>query len=136
MNRHRTLDQLRAREAWKRVTEVIEAGGGDYSKDYGREVKRLPVRIQTAGLGQALSFLYAKSKAKGRDAKSQLLADLAGWLLDHRKLAARSKGAADRSALLQAIIDGDSDFLRRATDEALKYLQWLGRFTEAEIKQE
>ena len=32
----------------------------------------------------------------------------------------------------EAIIHGDSDFLRRATDEALAYLAWLNRFAEAE----
>ena len=26
----------------------------------------------------------------------------------------------------------DSDFLRRATDETIAYLQWLNRFAEAE----
>ena len=35
-------------------------------------------------------------------------------------------------ALLLAIIYGNSDFLRRATDEVLAYLLWLNRFAEAE----
>ena len=35
-------------------------------------------------------------------------------------------------ALLLAVIQGNSDFLRRATDEVLAYLLWLNRFAEAE----
>ena len=34
--------------------------------------------------------------------------------------------------LLEQIVNGDSNFLRRATDETLAYLQWLNRFAEAE----
>ena len=34
----------------------------------------------------------------------------------------------------QAIIGGDAKLLRRATEEALFYLQWLTRFSEAKFK--
>ena len=34
--------------------------------------------------------------------------------------------------LLERIVKGNSDFLRRATDEVLAYLVWLKRFAEAE----
>jgi CRISPR-associated protein Cmr5 len=33
---------------------------------------------------------------------------------------------------LERIVQGNSDFLRRATDEVLAYLLWLNRFAEAE----
>jgi hypothetical protein len=32
------------------------------------------------------------------------------------------------------VIHGDSDFLRFATAECLAYLQWLVRFTDAELR--
>ncbi len=40
------------------------------------------------------------------------------------------KGANPKH-LLESIIKGDSEFLRRATDEVIAYLQWLNRFAEA-----
>ena len=130
MTAHATLDQLRARHAWGVVDEVRHMHGSA-PMNFAREVKRLPVRIRTAGLGQALGFLYAKSKEA--DVKSRLLTELGTWLLDKRGLAARPNGATHRNAVIRAIMDGDADLLRRATEEALLYLQWLTRFAEAEL---
>lgn len=103
--------------------------------DYKREVKRLPVQIQTTGLGQALGFLYAKSDGN-RDAKGLLLKDLEKWLLDERGSTNQPDSSPGRNRILYAIIYGDAEFLRRMTRESLRYLQWLARFTEAEIKED
>lgn len=135
MKKDITLDQRRARHAWSAIEKILK-NKDNVRQEYAMEVKRLPVRIQTAGLGQALGFLYAKSDGKrNADAKSLLLKDLAEWLLDERRLTDRRTEYSDRSAILQAIIDNNAEFLRRATGEALIYLQWLGRFAEAELKQ-
>ncbi len=128
-----TLDQLRARHAWG----IVEATRNHKaSKDFAAEVKRLPIRIRTAGLGQALRFVYAKSSVCDieKDHRSRLLIALGDWLLKERKLAPRPKDSTDCSALLLAIIESDANFLRQATEEALLYLQWLTRFCEAEFK--
>lgn len=135
MNRHITLDQRRAKHAWNAVKNILQKEE-NISQEYRREVKRLPVRIQTAGLGQALGFLYAKSKGGVPDAKSILLEDLAQWLLVKRKLGNQHEGDFDRSSVLRAIVGGDAEFLRRTTGEAIMYLQWVGRFAEAEIKED
>jgi CRISPR-associated protein Cmr5 len=100
--------------------------GDEKAKTYGRETKRLPVRILTAGLGHALAFVKAKAD-DGKNALNRLHEDLTQWVLTERGL----KGNAPKS-LLESIVLGDSDFLRLATDEALAYLQWLNRFAEAE----
>ncbi len=128
-----TLDQRRAQHAWKAVEQ---AGNLKETKDFAREAKRLPVRIKTAGLGQALAFLNAKSKSDkgGDDYRSRLLTELGDWLLKERGLASPTEGANDGNALIKAIINGDANRLRRATEEALLYLQWLTRFSEAEFK--
>lgn len=74
-----------------------------------------------SGLGQALAFLKAKDYAPG------LVAELSEWT------AIRMPPTdGEPTDLLERIIRSDSDFLRRATDEALAYLQWLNRFAEAE----
>ena len=126
-----TLEQLRARHAWSVISDVR---GSKCDKDFAREVRRLPVRIRTAGLGQALRFIYAKSD--GKDHRSQLLTVLGEWVLSKRRIARRPHATTSNSALLRAIIDNDADTLRRATEEVLLYLQWLSRFCEAEIKVE
>lgn len=125
-----TLDQLRARRAWS-VLEQVRRMHGVNLDEFAREVKRLPVRIRTAGLGQALGFMCAK--AKGNDARTKILEDLAEWLLDKRRLARRPPRSDGRYAVIRAIMEGDADLLRQATEEALLYLQWLSRFAEAEV---
>lgn len=129
-----TLDQRRAQHAWKAVEG---AGKSQDPKDFAREAKRLPVRIKTAGLGQALAFLLAKAKSDkdGGDHRSRLLEELGDWLLEKRKVFRRPNvPEKNRDLLVQAIIGGNANQLRRATEEALLYLQWLTRFSEAEFK--
>jgi len=120
-----TLQQRRARHAWEAIQRVkqLEKSKG---QEYAREAKKLPVRVMASGLGQALAFLASKAADK-KTALSQLHDDLTDWVLRGRPL----QGAVADS-LLQSVIHGDSDFLRRATDEVLAYLQWLTRFAEAE----
>jgi CRISPR-associated protein Cmr5 len=116
-----TLDQQRAHHAWDAVERLKV--GSDEADDYAREAKKLPVRIITAGLGQALSFIHAKKdKKKGL---VDLHKDLTDWA--RRRLPAVAK----HPSLLEAVIHSDSEFLRRATDEVIAYLGWLNRFTEA-----
>lgn len=119
-----TLDQRRARHAWEAVKRVKEKAGPHARQDpkkFGGQAKKLPTRIMASGLGQALAFLKAKDYAPG------LLFELADWVL-----VKRHERQGQPPDLLQEIVNGDSAFLRRATDETLAYLQWLNRFAEAE----
>lgn len=131
-----TLAQRRAHHAWLAVGRVRDK---TEASEYAREAKRLPVQIMTSGLGHAVAFMHAKGKSgsarpkdKSGAARQRLACDLAQWLLEERQLA-DGHMPADGKALIDAIVKRDSDFLRQATDEALKYLQWLTRFAEAEI---
>ncbi|MCI0624643.1 MAG: type III-B CRISPR module-associated protein Cmr5 [Acidobacteria bacterium] len=120
----KTLDQLRAKHAWDVVQRAKQKEGyhqGQDPKKFGGQAKRLPTRILAAGLGQALAFLKAKDYAPG------LLAELTNWV-DLRI----SPKVGEPQDLLERIVKGDSDFLRRATDEVLAYMVWLNRFAEAE----
>ncbi len=113
-----TLDQRRASHAWGVVQRAKQSQD---PKKFGGQAKKLPTRIMTAGLGHALAFLKAKGYAPG------LLDALTDWMAERIPL--RQGESAD---LLERIINGDSDFLRWATDEVLAYLVWLNRFADAE----
>lgn len=119
----KTLDQRRAAHAWEAVGRFKDRK--DDGKEYAGEAHKLPMRIMAAGLGQALAFILAKAREKKKNLK-QLLDDLTDWVIRKRGLTGK------KDTLLESIIDGDATFLRRATDEALAYLQWLNRFAEAE----
>jgi len=127
-----TLDQRRAKHAWKKIISQAQDGHDgerrydDKAREYAREAKKLPTRIMAAGLGQALAFILAKAKDKKPNLK-RLHEDLTDWVIKERPMSAKKA-----HSLMESIIEGDSDFLRRATDEVLAYLLWLNRFAEAE----
>jgi len=126
-----TLDQRRASHAWERVIGQANLKDGqrqydEKAKEYAREAKKLPTRIMAAGLGQALAFILAKAKDKKPNLK-RLHDDLTDWVIKQRPMSAKNP-----DSLMESIIAGDSNFLRRATDEVLAYLVWLNRFAEAE----
>lgn len=120
-----TLDQQRARHAWDAVARA-EAREGAHQpqtpEKFRGQAKKLPVRIMASGLGQALAFLRAKDYAPG------LLAELSDWIAI--RLPPRTREPRE---LLERVVQGDADFLRRATDEALAYLVWVNRFAEAKL---
>lgn len=124
-----TTDQSRSAHAWNEIQHVLQRfDNKDQQKEYGREAKKLPTRIIASGLGQALAFLDAKAKAKGDKPKQHLLrlhTGLASWTNE------RPISMSNPESLTESILNGDTDFLRRATDEALAYLQWLVRFADA-----
>jgi CRISPR-associated protein Cmr5 len=131
-----TLDQRRARHAWNTIQEILKkyphqtVNGKRLPHEKARKIsgqaKKLPTRIIASGLGQALAFLKAKDYAP------DLLVEFGDWVLDKRGQAGSSKAKPKDDELLLAVVRGNSDFLRRATDEVLAYLLWLNRFAEAE----
>lgn len=108
-----TLDQRRASHAWDVVQKVKQLPKSQ-GKEYGGQAKKLPMRIMAAGLGQALAFLLAKAgdpnSPKHKAHRSQVHNDLTDWVIKKRPMP-----AADTDNLVQSIVKGDSDFLRRAT---------------------
>ncbi len=126
---NQTTDQRRAAHAWQAVQAAKQKQWPHKDQDpkkFGGQARKMPVRIMASGLGQALAFLKAKGYAPG------LLIELGDWVLDKRNHPESRKEKPSDTALLEAILNGDADFLRWATDETLAYLQWLIRFAEAE----
>lgn len=117
-----SLDQRRAKDAWQVVRRVNNERPQDKKVDFRRQTKRLPVQIVTSGLGQSLAFLKAKDYAP------DLQNAVRDWMNTRIPVT-----AGDSTDLIERIVNGDSDFLRRATDEVLAYMQWLTRFAEAEL---
>ncbi len=123
-----TLDQRRAGHAWNAVARV-KKDTKNAQGSYRREAKRLPVRILTAGLGHALSFV----QTKGGDAEI-LLRDIADWVLDKRRQPSSSAKRPDADALIRQIIAGNGTDLQIFAAETLSYLEWLTRFAEAALE--
>jgi CRISPR-associated protein Cmr5 len=121
-SQQQTLDQKRARQAWENVKAVKKQ---PFEGDYGSLARRIPALVQTNGLGQTLAFL----KAKGNDNKAhQVLYDhLSDWVVGQMGW---------RRELLVEVVERDTAGYRRATAEAMAFLNWLKRFAEAELEAE
>lgn len=114
----RTLSQMRAQHAWKQVEGVTE---GEIEQ-YAAEAKKLPFQIRNAGLLQTMAFYQAKKKA------SRALGSVESWLVVRKLVAPDSLFATLRQG-------GSAMQLREITREALAYLEWIVRFSEARDKE-
>jgi len=127
----KTLEQDRARRAWRCVQEVTSRSQ-DFQKKYGSLARKAPMLILTNGLGQTLAFLRAKGKDDSSNEHTVLFRQLSNWVLDQ----VGTDTKTDNSDLLQWVLEHDSVTYRRATTEALAFLTWLKRFAEAELSTE
>lgn len=133
MSQLRTLEQERARQAWKDVQSVKEKAqaleeqktgqGKKFEAEYASIALRASSLIQTNGLGQTLAFF--KAKGKERNAYEVFFEHLSAWVTGQ---------CGWSKDLLQEILERDSADYRRATAEALAYLNWHKRFVEAYLE--
>ncbi len=151
-----TLEQRRAQKAWEFVSNCLDAaierleqaikqakdekernnlkdrlnklrkpeGADQWKGKYGSLVRKMPSYILTNGLGQTLAFLKAKGRNEPDSEHEILYCHLSKWLRERLGI---------NGDVLHWITVTDSHQYRRATMEALAFLQWLKRFAEAEL---
>ena len=140
----RTIEQLRASDALKKVKQLRDGTNG-YKVDcdkYASYAISLPSTILMNGLGQAAATLLSSSKRIAKDANEAekkkieidahyvLYKHLEEWLCSGYDQAPY-KGFND---LMAAITVKDRDHYMRAQAEALAWLKWLKKFAEAYLK--
>lgn len=128
-SRQQTLEQKRAARAWQCVEEANRQDD-EVKKKYSTQARKLGGLIQTNGLGQSLAFVYSKAKfweqKRGPEARANgmIFTQVSEWIKGEL-------GLSGDENLLKIIVGRDSAFYRRATNEALAFLNWLKRFAEA-----
>lgn len=126
------LGQRRAACALKAVDDIK---GEDYSGKFRSYVERLPASIVMNGLGQALASELA-SAGRSEEGKSdseahkRLFKEIEDWLLKERVI------YAEKADLMNAIVSGSQEQYVLAQAEALAYLEWLKKFSQAFLKKE
>lgn len=119
-----SLEQKRAAAAWVCVVDVRD-NHNSYKGDYGSLARSAPADIQTNGLGQILAFW----RAKGKDYHKKIYSDLSAWL--------QTRIPESKPDVLEWVMQkANTNDYRRATAEAMAFLQWLKRFAEAELSEE
>ncbi|MFP3870629.1 MAG: type III-B CRISPR module-associated protein Cmr5 [Syntrophobacteria bacterium] len=130
-SKRQTTEQRRAANAWQ---EVEQAGKTLKQKqgDYKRLVRSIVADVLNHGLGQVLAFLRAKGYENGREKQDDhhalLYRHLTDWICGEM--------GWSNTDLLRKLTQGGATtaHYRRATVEAMAYLEWLKRFAEAELE--
>jgi CRISPR-associated protein Cmr5 len=116
------LENGRAEFAYKCVAEVKTCS------DYKSYVKKVPVLIQTNGLGNTLAYMVSKGKAY-----DLIYEHLTSWL---SKEECGCKALPDHTDLLEFVVSQPSMVYRQVTTECLALLNWLRRLAEGMIEGE
>jgi CRISPR-associated protein Cmr5 len=124
ISRQQSLDQRRAERAYENVTAIDEQPNDKLKSRYSALARKVPAMIQTNGLGQALAFLRAKA---GRNKESEhwlIYGHISAWVM-------KQLNQDEAGSLLEWVVQNDSPTYRRATNEAMAFLNWLKRWAEA-----
>ena len=133
---YHTLGQRRASHALSRI-KTLE--GDEYKKKFASYADRLPATIVMNGLGQAMASELAaarlgKSDRKPDEKAHEKLFDIVqDWL---KKSGVYENANPESKWLMEAIVEGSQDDYVRAQAEALAYLDWLKKFSQAYLKGE
>ena len=121
-----TLELERAKFALEKINGVKDAA--DHAK-YRIELRDLPARLHSAGLGQTIASLLASADNKPRQT-------IYTWLQEH--LRKRPVGYPAGSKLIDCIVgaaETNTDYMT-ASREARALATWLKKFAEAFIAAE
>ena len=127
-SRQRSLEQQRAQAAWECVQQVKRA---EFAAEYRSLARSATADIQANGLGQTLAFWRAKGYESGQPKQNSehraLLDHVSQWL------AGQLKWPGGGDALAWITQQASTDDYRRASTEAIAFLNWVKRFAEAEL---
>lgn len=118
------MEQKRAAHALEFIVGLEKDGPGKYGK-FRSYVSSLPATIVMNGFGQAMATELASKKEKGHD---HLFKAVEEWLLTKCGI------YPEESDLMKAITSNGQDEYIRAQAEALAYLVWLKKFSQAYLK--
>lgn len=130
-----SLAQRRAAHALVRVEAHRDRNRGRNDPDYGNYVsyvESLPATILMNGLGQTAATLLSKANGEMNSPHGLLYSDLQNWLCGTDTAAPYPNAAG----LIQAITTGNEKAYLHAQSEALAWLVWLKKFSNAYLKKE
>jgi len=122
MAKVKSLEQIRAKHAWKFIENVKEKKG-----DYLTAMRKLPAMILTSGLGQTVAFYLSKKNEHQ---------NIINRVAEHLSKVMGIEGITCGTDLLKKIMQSNHEEYIILSREALKYATWLKRLAEAELEGE
>ena len=129
----KTLEQERSNYAFESISEIK---GKDFEKDASSLIAKLGTLILTNGLGNTLAFLF--SKAKNHHHHLEIIVIISNWLykLEGRKEEIKKDNIQQKidQIMKNFVHDVDVEKYMYYTDETLRLINWLRRFSDAMLE--
>ena len=130
-----TLEQKRSKYAFEQINSIK---GKNYEKDFSSLVSKIGTLILTNGLGNTLSFLFAKGK--GHHLKMVYI--LSNWLLNESEFSKEKIKLNEdnirrniKEIMDNLVINVSTEEYIFYTEESLRLINWLRRFSDAMLEE-
>ena len=126
------LEQGRALLAFKLAKKTYDDSSSSDKKELKSYAKKIPMMIQTNGLGNTFAFMATKGKSYSAIAK-----DIIIWLSngDCPFQLEQQYQNCDTTRFIEHIINLDSSVYRAYSTEVIAFMTWYRRFVEGFSKQ-
>jgi CRISPR-associated protein Cmr5 len=134
---NQTLEQIRSKYAFEKIKEVK---GSNFEKEFSSLVSKLASLILANGLGNTLAFLFAK----GKDQHLRAIYILSDWLINQSPLGSKklqdlnAKNIKEKaqSILENLVLKASVEEYMFYTEESLRLINWLRRYSDAMLEKE
>jgi len=123
----KTLEQERSNYAFECISEIKKEKDKNFEKNASSLIAKLGTLILTNGLGNTLAFLFSKAK----DHHLETIAIISNWLY---KLEGQNKEVKIDQIMRDFVLDVDVEKYMYYTDETLRLINWLRRFSDAMLE--
>lgn len=134
-----TISNLAQKRAADALTKIKSLENQDYG-NYNSYVNALPATVIMNGLGQAAAMLVSSAKLKSGERKADhrayesLYNHLSTWLCRNEQEA--PYGAGDLLTMITTPSEDAEKSYIKAQTEAMAYLEWLKKFSNAYLKKD
>ena len=132
----KTLEQERSNYAFECISEIKKEKDKNFEKNASSLIAKLGTLILTNGLGNTLAFLF--SKAKNHHLETIVI--ISNWLykLEGQNKEVNSGNVKEKEKIDQImrdfVLDVDVEKYMYYTDETLRLINWLRRFSDAMLE--
>jgi CRISPR-associated protein Cmr5 len=134
---NQTLEQIRSKYAFEKIKEVK---GSNFEKEFSSLISKLASLILTNGLGNTLAFLFAK----GKDQHLRAIYILSDWLINQSPLGSKKLQDLNaenvkekaQSILENLVLKASVEEYMFYTEESLRLINWLRRYSDAMLEKE